>query len=427
MQSSSLIRFIATIFILGLIFPGVAVAASNDQPSATGTVVNTDGRGVRCRAEAKDDADILTVLPEGASVELIGDSEGDWLAVVCDEVEGFVLGDYIEVTSEPNSADTPDTSPASGSSRSLEPTGTGMVLGITSDGLPEDPTQLEAFAEEIGRVPAAVAWYQGWGDLPGWSKVQPHLLEGMASRGATPIIAWDPWDPRLAASDPSQSAFALANILGGDFDDYIDSWAKGLADYGDPVYLRFATEMNGNWQPWSIGQNGTTAEVYVETWRYVHDRFANASADNVRWVWNPNANWYEDPDGLRDIYPGDAYVDWVALDGFNWGTSYYWADCSCSSFWQSFEDVFGSSYDVVAEITDKPMMIAETASAEEGGDKAAWIRETVANIPDRFPQVRALIWFNIDKETNWRVDSSRSSLRAFADVAQDPEMQATLR
>lgn len=425
------VRLFATTLVFALLVPGfTASAAQNEPPPAEGTIVNTDGRGVHRRAEADQNAEQIVVLPEGAAVELAGEPEEDWQPVVCDGTQGFVHQDYIDVLPqlpEPSSAEEANATPASRSSDSWEPMGTGMVLGITSRGLPKDFDALDALSEQIGRPPAAVAWFQHWGNDAYWSNVQPELLEGMASKGVTPIITWDPWDPRLPAADPSQAQFAFSNILQGDFDAYIDSWAEGLAAFGEPVYVRFATEMNGNWQPWSVGQNGTTAEVYVDTWRYVHDRFSDAGVDNVRWVWNPNANWYDDPGMLSQLYPGDAYVDWVALDGFNWGTSYYWADCSCSSFWQTFADVFGSSYDEVASITDKPIMIAETASAEEGGDKAAWIRETIEEMPERFPQVRALIWFNLDKETDWRVESSPASLRAFVEVARSPEMQATLR
>lgn len=409
MRLSPSIRVLTIIVLLAVLFPAVA-AARAQTPTSEGTIVNTDGRGVWCRADPAKTAAAVIVLPEGSSVELAGERADGWQPVVCDGVQAFVQEDFVKAV--------PD---------GFAPAGTGMVLGITANGLPEDLNALDSLSEQIGRLPAAVAWFQGWGDYADWANLQPHLLEGMVNRGVTPVIAWDPWDPRLPASDPSQARYALSNILDGDFDAYIDSWAEGLAAFGEPVYLRFATEMNGNWQPWSIGRNGTTPEVYVDTWRYLHDRFSDAGADNVRWVWNPNANWYEDPDMLRQLYPGDAYVDWVALDGFNWGTSYYWADCSCSSFWQTFEDVFGSSYDELASITDKPMMIAETASAEEGGDKAAWIRETVEAMPERFPQVRALIWFNLDKETDWRVESSPASLRAFVEVARSPEMQATLR
>jgi endoglucanase len=66
-------------------------------------------------------------------------------------------------------------------------------------------------------------------------------------------------------------------------------------------------------------------------------------------------------------------------------------------------------------------MIAETASTESGGDKAAWITSAYLDeIPRQFPRLRAVVWFNHHKETSWPVDSSPASLAAYSEVASSP-------
>ncbi len=60
-----------------------------------------------------------------------------------------------------------------------------------------------------------------------------------------------------------------------------------------------------------------------------------------------------------------------------------------------------------------PIQLAETATAEKGGSKAQWIRDMWAYLATR-PYVTSMIWFNLVKETNWRIDSSPSAERAFA-------------
>ena len=95
-------------------------------------------------------------------------------------------------------------------------------------------------------------------------------------------------------------------------------WAQGLAEFGRPVYLRLFHEMNIAYAPWAYGTNGNTAEDLIVAWRYVHDRFRRAGATNVRWVWCPNTE--DDRIGYRALYPGDAYVDWFGVDGYNGGT-----------------------------------------------------------------------------------------------------------
>ena len=70
----------------------------------------------------------------------------------------------------------------------------------------------------------------------------------------------------------------------------------------------------------------------------------------MRWVWSPNAfsagaSW----PSLASLYPGDSYVDWVALDGYNDGTD----TNAGSGGWQSFTQLFGYSYDALSSADPK--------------------------------------------------------------------------
>jgi hypothetical protein len=64
-------------------------------------------------------------------------------------------------------------------------------------------------------------------------------------------------------------------------------------------------------------------------------------------------------------------------------------------------------------------MVAETGSAEQGGDKAQWIADVASRMKSSFPSIAAFLWFHVNKETNWRVDSSQSSLDAFRTMGRD--------
>jgi hypothetical protein len=58
--------------------------------------------------------------------------------------------------------------------------------------------------------------------------------------------------------------------------------------------------------------------------------------------------------------------------------------------------------------------LSEIASTEAGGSKASWIRDMFAEVRNR-PWIRSLVWFNLRKETDWRIESSASAQRAFAE------------
>ncbi|MHB8512482.1 MAG: glycoside hydrolase family 26 protein [Actinomycetota bacterium] len=216
--------------------------------------------------------------------------------------------------------------------------------------------------------------------------------------GRTPLITWEP------------RGTTLSNIAGGGIDDTIRARASGLASLGTPVFLRFAHEPNGNWYDWSGSSNGNDPSLYVKAFRHVHDLMQQAGATNVVWVWSPNsqdvpsASWNH----WTNYYPGDAYVDWVGIDGYNWGTTKSW------SSWQSFSQIFQSVYNDYQ--SRKPIMIAETASVENGGSKAQWISDMASTIQNRMPDIAALLWFDVPP--GWPVESSSSALNAFRSLAQ---------
>jgi len=181
--------------------------------------------------------------------------------------------------------------------------------------------------------------------------------------------------------------------------------------------------MNGNWFPWSEQANGNAPGQYVAAWRHVHDIFAAAGATNATWVWCPFVEGGDSPVRLSSLYPGDAYVDWTGLDGYNWGTN-----PAGPSGWSSFDQLFAGSYDAITASVapSKPMMIAEVGSSENGGDKAAWIRDALAQIPANYPQVRAMLWFDkFEDGMDWPIETSTTATSAFAEgVGQSVYMSA---
>jgi beta-mannanase len=223
------------------------------------------------------------------------------------------------------------------------------------------------------------------------------------SRGAEPMVTWEPWrDGRLG---PNQPEFSLSRFLDGRFDPLLRHFAESVRDWGHPVLLRFAPEMNGYWNSWSPGVNGNSAREFVAVWRHVHDLFAAAGARNVEWVWSPNVSFpHSTP--LRVLYPGDAYVDWVGVDGYNWGKS------RAGTQWASFASIFGPTLRSISRLTTKPIVLTEVGSTEVGGKKSAWIRDFLSQL-GRNPSIVGFVWFQYDKETDWRIDSSSASRAAF--------------
>ena len=243
---------------------------------------------------------------------------------------------------------------------------------------------LDAWKRKTGFYPANVLWFEEFGKY----EIASHKFASAASRRVTPDVTLNPF------------GVSLASINAGSYNAWLDRFARTVAAHPGPVKVRFAHEMNGGWFPW-----GRQPKAYKAAFRKVSAR-VKAKAPNARMVFAPNVG----QDDLRKYYPGNAYVDVLALDGYDFNRG---AD-TCS-------EIFAASYDKLASLSStKPVSIEETATGA-GTHKPAWIRNThLSCVPQRLPRVRNINWFDTNKERDWRVNSSRASLRAYKSVEASP-------
>jgi beta-mannanase len=150
----------------------------------------------------------------------------------------------------------------------------------------------------------------------------------------------------------------------------------------------------------------------VAAWQYLRELVCHEVDTNIQWVWCPYAKSYPTiaENTIENYFPGDEATDWVALNGYNWGTT------RADQQWLSFKQIFQVAYQKLTDISQRPIMIAETACPEIGGDKAKWIEESFDELFTSFKRERALVWFDIDKECDWRMASSPNTLEAFRSV-----------
>jgi Glycosyl hydrolase family 26 len=278
----------------------------------------------------------------------------------------------------------------------------------------EYPGLIDRYARLVGRRPVIVSRYPNWSTAP----FTHHAMAAIWDRGAVPLVTWEPWTA-------SEKGISLRAIAAGRYDGYARRSAREAIAWGRPILLRFAHEMNGGWYPWGTG-HGYSPATYVAAWRHLVRLFRSVGATNVQWVWSPNVDEQggfpisvpllgsgpSHPFPFEQFFPGDRWVDWVALDGFNWGKG---------GKWQSFTEIFGNSYDAVIRMTSRPIIVAETASNEGPGDKGAWVASALEREIPQFQRIRAVVWF--DEPFNGvdaRVDSSPGALAAFRSAIDSP-------
>jgi len=232
-------------------------------------------------------------------------------------------------------------------------------------------------------------WNQAFAEAP---------LKLSRERGALPLMDMDP------------DGVTLTEIASGAKDSSFITWAKAVKSYGYPFFFRWAWEMNGTWFQWG-SEAAKNPTLYKEAWWHLHKLFEEQGATNITWVWCPNLS-FSGSTSLTSLYPGDEYVDWTCLDGYNFGTNPAQPDS-----WKSFSTLYTTSYnELVSLAPSKPIMIGEMASTEYGGEKSAWITDAIGTqIPKNFPKVKAVVWYNKwDGGRDWPIETSVSATSAFA-------------
>ena len=300
----------------------------------------------------------------------------------------------------------------------------GATIGdhLTGTQAPWDMNAVADFEARAGKSASMVQFFQPFaqcGSSCSFYGFPTTPMNDIRAHGAIPVLSWS---SQSIPSNLNQPDFQLSDVIEGRYDEFILDFATEAKEWGHPFFLRFNWEMNGTWFSWSEGVNGNRAGEYVAAWRHVHDLFASVGASNVSWVWCP----FVDPGGsmqnLSSLYPGDAYVDWTGLDGYNWGTN-----PSSPRGWRSFDQLFENSYRQITEsiAPTKPLMIGEVGSSEHGGSKAEWIAETLAEVPVSYPRVKALLWFDkFDDGMDWPIETSGGASAAFAEGIQPAAYQS---
>jgi beta-mannanase len=274
------------------------------------------------------------------------------------------------------------------------------------------PEKLKAFEKIIDKKVSIAHYYRGWEYL-----ADPILIEEfntIRDNGWQPMLNVNPYyfDDCPATDEPLYRA-----IANGQCDEFLRKAGKNLSKIDKPFYLLFAWEMNNKDLPWSIPYTTSTPQEFQSAWRHIHTILEKEEAKNIIWVFAPNTYASGTPEYI-DMYPGDAYVDWTGIDGYNWGESQSWSN------WSSFSGTFTTSYRHLVSIApSKPIMIAEFNTTDKGGDKAGWYKEALTKeIPYNFPQIKAIVLYNEDRtkqeNVNRKVDVTATSLESFKKAIQ---------
>jgi len=234
------------------------------------------------------------------------------------------------------------------------------TAGATQLGIIGTPAQYETLRSD--GLPVRV-----WSSWNSWQSVPPEgLLREAARLRAEPLIDWGPYGISLPA------------IAAGQYDAYIESWAKAIVAYHGPVLIRFAHEMNGSWYSWS--KYGPAA--YIASWRHVVSIFRDVGARNARFVWSPDGLIGERQKPWAKYvvrwYPGSAYVNYVGMTTYAFASDVKYG----LGAWLQRIDWLHAAY-------HEPMILPEMKVVAPS--RYRWLRQLSGALQSR-PWISMLIW-----------------------------------
>jgi mannan endo-1,4-beta-mannosidase len=257
----------------------------------------------------------------------------------------------------------------------------GKYFGVALNGAPRDMSRVDAFAQRIGGRPDLLTLYESFDDDFAASEVRK-----IHQYGALTVLRWEPY------------RHELADVAGGRYDAYLTKFAEDVRRLNLPIVLTVAHEMNGHWYPW--GAHRAKPADFVAAWRHIHDVFRTVGATNVIWTWTPNVVNHLPDVPLRPLYPGDAYVDWIGMDGYFTHRGE-----------KTFSALFGPTMREVRAFTRKPFIVVETG-AEPGSYRARAVRDLIASVAaDR--NVLGFVYFNQRGSGDWVIDHDPPALAVF--------------
>lgn len=263
---------------------------------------------------------------------------------------------------------------------------------LTGAFIADRPTKDEIanFKDSYGKKPYLVMVFVDWNNY-----IDEKVIQDIYTSGCTLFVSWEPWHAEL------KKGINYDDLLLGKYDAYIKNFASKLKAINKPFFIRFGHEMNGNWYPWSGIKIGK--DKYIAVYKYIKNKFSKLGIENAKWVFS--INWEDIPKENNHFllyYPGDDYVDYIGIDGYNWGDTKPW------SRWLSFKELFEKRYKQITDNLNKPVIISEFSSTSKGGNKVEWIKEAMGDIK-RMGNIKAFVLFNIDKETDWSFPANTDS------------------
>jgi hypothetical protein len=252
-----------------------------------------------------------------------------------------------------------------------------------------------------------------------------------------PVPLQNLWDAGYTAFINLMTQGTATQIANGGEDQHIrnvasaySGWVKQGRDLGQTRMAFIAPLPEGNITTGN-SYGGDPNSFKSAYWR-IRDIFnqelgkSGLPASSVKWVFAPNGQDEPGRPSFENFYPGDQTVDIVAFSSYNWGYCYGWQYDS----WDMGDKLFKPYVQRMQVMApSKPVFISQTATSSSypnhysysSAQKDSWLLDSYTYLAG-LAGVRAVIYFNIDKECDWAFYKSGSvQYQGYVNAVQHPD------
>lgn len=249
------------------------------------------------------------------------------------------------------------------------------------------------------------------------SDVANRMEEWIDAQGSFACATWS----------PSQSP---ADVNSGSFDTGCANVADHFASYAPiKVMLRLWHEFDNPSTPYTPPGGAAGGPDFIEAWQRIVGIFQAQGATNVGFWWCPNEGFVRTT--VNASYPGDAYVDWVSSDSYNW-CSYSGSGCYSTPLHEGeaqFAEIFDYPPNTIPGETSqhdlwgpaKPFVIGETGTILDATQPTTWKGDWFRAIPDAARQMSYLRGISFYDQDVSAVEGAAANFRVDAHPTSDPD------
>jgi hypothetical protein len=206
---------------------------------------------------------------------------------------------------------------------------------------------------------------------------EPRVIENALSSGRAVMFNLM---PRITGNMfLSRESFSYSSFAEGKHFNKLQEMARMMKAFGEPIFVRYGFEMNGDWFSW-----GGNPNEFQEIWKYTVSVFRIEGASNVKWIFSPN--YLPSPEKISEYFPGDEWVDLIGPDVYDW-------EEKDAAFALNRINYY------LRQVSRKPLITGEIGAAGENQDE--WVSRAIYK--SLAQGASAINYFQYNKEKMWKL------------------------